>query len=65
MPPDLKEGKSQQKNEMVARKPFCVTLTKADYDQFASWDTSIVDKYLPPALDMLTLHGLADTVVPP
>ncbi|KDQ14982.1 hypothetical protein BOTBODRAFT_299924 [Botryobasidium botryosum FD-172 SS1] len=34
-------------------------------DEFASWDTSYLKTQVPPAVHVLTLHGLADKVVPP
>ena len=40
-------------------------LTQKDYDQFASIDTSIVWTQFPQDIDVLTLHGLKDEVVPP
>ena len=49
----------------VARKPFLSRLTQADYDAFASVDTSRAWTRFPAHVDVLTLHGLRDAVVPP
>ncbi|KAH9891612.1 ectomycorrhiza-regulated esterase [Cubamyces lactineus] len=50
---------------VVARKPFETKIYREDYDQFASVDTSIVWDQFPAHIDVLTLHGLKDAVVPP
>ena len=49
----------------VARKPFLSRLTQADYDAFASVDTARAWTRFPAHVDVLTLHGLRDAVVPP
>ncbi|KAF9816927.1 hypothetical protein IEO21_03801 [Rhodonia placenta] len=49
----------------VARKPFYARVTVQDHDQFASGDSSIVWEKFPQSIDVLTMHGLKDTVVPP
>ncbi|PIL22565.1 hypothetical protein GSI_15254 [Ganoderma sinense ZZ0214-1] len=49
----------------VARKPFVARARKEDYDAFASIDTSIAWTQFPAHIDVLSLHGLRDTVVPP
>ena len=40
-------------------------LYQKDYDQFAAVDTPVVWTQFPAHIDVLTLHGLKDTVVPP
>ncbi|KAI0768977.1 alpha/beta-hydrolase [Trametes elegans] len=49
----------------VARKPIAIKVTRADYDEFASIDTSIVWDQFPAHIDVLTIQGLKDAVVPP
>nr|VWP01728.1 CBFD_NFYB_HMF domain-containing protein [Ganoderma boninense] len=49
----------------VARKPFVAQVRKEDYEAFASIDTSIAWTQFPAHIDVLSLHGLRDTVVPP
>ncbi|KAI0632087.1 alpha/beta-hydrolase [Trametes polyzona] len=50
---------------IVARKPFVGRITRADYDEFANVDTSVAWEQFPSHVDVLTLHGLKDAVVPP
>ncbi|KAI0822246.1 alpha/beta-hydrolase [Trametes gibbosa] len=50
---------------VVARKPFVGKLTRAHYEEFANTDTSVVWDQFPANVDVLTLHGLKDAVVPP
>ncbi|OJT13969.1 hypothetical protein TRAPUB_9453 [Trametes pubescens] len=40
-------------------------ITRDDYEEFASVDTSVVWDQFPARVDVLTLHGLKDAVVPP
>ncbi|KAI1789589.1 ectomycorrhiza-regulated esterase [Ganoderma leucocontextum] len=54
-----------EQRAMVARKPFVVRVRKEDYEAFASVDTSIVWTQFPAHIDVLTLQGLRDAVVPP
>ncbi|EIW59500.1 alpha/beta-hydrolase [Trametes versicolor FP-101664 SS1] len=49
----------------VARKPFVSKVTREDYEEFANVDTSVVWDQFPTHVDVLTLHGLKDAVVPP
>ncbi|KAF8269387.1 ectomycorrhiza-regulated esterase [Lactarius quietus] len=49
----------------VAGKPVVARITAEDLREFASWDTSLVWKYFPSATDVLTVHGMADEIVPP
>ncbi|KAI0670857.1 alpha/beta-hydrolase [Trametes maxima] len=49
----------------VARKPFVGKVTREDYDEFASVNTSVAWDQFPSHTDVLTLHGLLDAVVPP
>lgn len=49
----------------VARKQATFKIYPADLEQFTKYDTSIVWDHFPPAVDVLTLHGLSDNVVPP
>lgn len=49
----------------VAGRTVVTRVTAEDLRAFASWDTSIVWKSFPSATDVLTVHGMADTVVPP
>ncbi|KAI0335937.1 alpha/beta-hydrolase [Cubamyces sp. BRFM 1775] len=69
---DLEQNQAQLKSQgyvlrkaVVARKPFETKIYREDYDQFASVDTSIVWDQFPAHIDVLTLHGLKDAVVPP
>lgn len=48
----------------VARKPVTARIYLSDLQTFMSWDTSIVWDQFPPHVDVLTLHGLGDEVVP-
>ena len=71
-PDDLEAHKSElaehgyiSRRATVARKPFLSRLTQADYDAFASVDTSRAWTRFPAHVDVLTLHGLRDAVVPP
>ncbi|OBZ71622.1 hypothetical protein A0H81_08340 [Grifola frondosa] len=54
-----------ERKAIVARKPFVGRVTLEDYAEFARNDTSIVWSRFPATVDVLSLHGLADTVVPP
>jgi len=49
----------------VAGKTMVKRVTVEDLREFASWDTSLVWKYFPSDTDVLTIHGMADKVVPP
>ncbi|KAL0960945.1 hypothetical protein HGRIS_005949 [Hohenbuehelia grisea] len=49
----------------VARKSITARIHPKDVEAFASWDTSIVWDQFPSSVDVLSLHGLADTTVPP
>ncbi|EPT05208.1 hypothetical protein FOMPIDRAFT_1045269, partial [Fomitopsis schrenkii] len=49
----------------VARQPVSLKVTVDDHHQFARQDTSILWERFPPGVDVLTLHGMKDTVVPP
>ncbi|KAI0265547.1 ectomycorrhiza-regulated esterase [Gloeopeniophorella convolvens] len=49
----------------VARKEYVIRLTDDDLHRFASWDTSVVSKSFPPNVHVLTIHGMADKLVPP
>jgi len=49
----------------VAGKKITVDIYPEDIEQFTKWDTSIVWDHFPPTVDVLTLHGLSDQVVPP
>ncbi|KAH9854650.1 alpha/beta-hydrolase [Lenzites betulinus] len=50
---------------VVARKPFVGKMTRAHYEEFASTDTTVVLDQFPASIDVLTLHGFQDAVVPP
>ncbi|KAH9936277.1 ectomycorrhiza-regulated esterase [Fomitopsis serialis] len=50
---------------VVARQPVSMKVTIQDHHEFASLDTSIVWDRFPAAIDVLTIHGLKDAVVPP
>ncbi|KAI9058270.1 alpha/beta-hydrolase [Trametes sanguinea] len=50
---------------VVARKPVERKVYRQDYDEFASVNISIVWDQFPAHIDVLTLHGLKDAVVPP
>lgn len=49
----------------VARKQVTVRIFPDDLEQFINWNASIVKDRFPPTVDVLTVHGLADTIVPP
>ncbi|KAI9450219.1 Alpha/Beta hydrolase protein [Lactarius psammicola] len=49
----------------VAGRTVVTRITAEDLRAFASWDTSIVWKYFPSDIDVLTIHGMADKLVPP
>jgi len=49
----------------VARRPVVIRITAEDLREFATCDTSIIWKHFPSATDVLTIHGMADKVVPP
>ncbi|KAG6919610.1 hypothetical protein DXG01_003474 [Tephrocybe rancida] len=49
----------------VARKPVTVKIFPDDLETFTNWDSSIVWGEFPPSVDVLTIHGLSDTTVPP
>lgn len=52
-------------NVTVARKQIAARIYPHDVENFCSWDTSFVWDQFPKETDVLTLHGLADTTVPP
>ncbi|KAG6816995.1 hypothetical protein H0H87_000890 [Tephrocybe sp. NHM501043] len=49
----------------VARKSTTVKIFPDDLEAFVKWDTSFVWTKFPPNVDVLTLHGLSDSTVPP
>ncbi|GJE97189.1 alpha/beta hydrolase [Phanerochaete sordida] len=49
----------------VARQPFAQKVTKADMEEFARFDTSLVWDRFPQRADVLSMHGLQDQTVPP
>ena len=49
----------------VAGKHIIGKITTEGIDAFASWDNSYIEEAFPKAVDVLTIHGLADEVVPP
>jgi hypothetical protein len=49
----------------VAGKSVIGKVYPEDIDAFASWDNSYIEDAFPKAVDVLTLHGLADEVVTP
>ncbi|KAI6114315.1 hypothetical protein F5141DRAFT_1105832 [Pisolithus sp. B1] len=48
----------------VAHKQLLQRVYPKDLKEFASWDTGIVWDNFPPTINVLTVHGLADGVVP-
>jgi len=50
---------------VVARKPFSARVTVEDHHEFARIDSSIFWDRFPASVDVLTMHGLKDAVVPP
>ncbi|KAF8192177.1 ectomycorrhiza-regulated esterase [Pholiota molesta] len=52
-------------NVTVARQKIVAKITPEDLQTFVNWDTSFVWDQFPPAIDVLTLHGLSDKTVPP
>jgi len=49
----------------VAGRTIVTRITAEGLRAYASWDTSIVWSSFPSATDVLTVHGMADKVVPP
>ncbi|KAJ7062341.1 Alpha/Beta hydrolase protein [Mycena amicta] len=49
----------------VARKPVTVRLWPSDLEDFVRWDTSYIWDQFPARIHALTIHGLADQIVPP
>jgi len=49
----------------VAGRHTVTRITAEDLREFASWDVSIIWRDFPSATDVLTVHGMADKVVPP
>ncbi|KAG6879335.1 hypothetical protein C0992_003469 [Termitomyces sp. T32_za158] len=49
----------------VAKKRVTVKIFPEDLENTTKWDTSIVWDQFPQNIDVLTLHGLADSTVPP
>ena len=49
----------------VARQPVTFRIHADDFKTFAEWDTSFVWSQFPSAADVLSIHGLADNIVPP
>lgn len=62
---ELDETGKYVDSAVVARKQISVTVTKADLDVFATFDSSYVWDRFPVSTDVLTLHGMQDRVVPP
>jgi len=52
-------------NIVVARKAIAARIYPKDLETFSSWDTSIVWDSFPQNTDVLSVHGLADKIVPP
>jgi len=52
-------------NVRVAGKPVTGRIYPKDVEKFTTWDTSFVRDLFPSKIDVLTIHGLADNVVPP
>ncbi|KZT73816.1 alpha/beta-hydrolase [Daedalea quercina L-15889] len=50
---------------IVARQPVGMRVTVQDHHEFASIDTSVLWDRFPATVDVLTMHGLKDAVVPP
>lgn len=48
----------------VARKPVVGRIDLPSLEDFCSFDTSIVWDEFPPHVDVLTIHGTADKMVP-
>lgn len=49
----------------VARKPFVGKVTNEHLHEFATFDSSLVWEHFPQSTHVLSMHGLADPVVPP
>ncbi|KAM6490864.1 hypothetical protein JOM56_013658 [Amanita muscaria] len=49
----------------VARKPVTFRIYLNDFERFANWDTAFVWHKFPSTTDVLTVHGMSDTTVPP
>jgi len=49
----------------VARRPVVQRIYPHDLEEFSRWDTSMVWDSFPAHIDVLTVHGLADKIVPP
>ncbi|KAI6129710.1 ectomycorrhiza-regulated esterase [Pisolithus croceorrhizus] len=48
----------------VTREQVLQRVFPKDLEEFARWDTDIVRDNFPPTINVLTVHGLADDVVP-
>lgn len=49
----------------VAGQPVTAVIRRSDMDEFATFDSSRVWNHFPPGAHVLSIHGLADTAVPP
>lgn len=60
------EGRCVQFNGLHDdRVIFSLRITKADIEEFATFDSSLVWKLFPDATHVLSMHGLQDKTVPP
>ncbi|KAI0354928.1 ectomycorrhiza-regulated esterase [Trametes cingulata] len=69
---DLEKNKEEMERQgyitrtaTVARKPYVGKVYREDYDEFARVNTAIAWDQFPQHIDVLTLHGLKDEIVPP
>ncbi|KIJ54913.1 hypothetical protein M422DRAFT_24793 [Sphaerobolus stellatus SS14] len=63
--PKIEEQGFYEWKVIVARKEKIGKIFAGDVERFASWDTSYVWDQFPQDTHALTVHGLADDVVPP
>jgi len=49
---------------VVARKAVAQKVYLHDLEEFSRWNSGIVWDNFPPSIDVLTIHGLADRIVP-
>jgi len=52
-------------NVTVAKRQISAKITPDDLQKFVDWDTSFVLGEFPCTTDVLTMHGLSDSTVPP
>jgi len=62
--PFRKQGYGEWKVKVAGRQVVGKVYPQ-DLEEFASWDNSYIEDAFPKAVDVLTVHGLADETVTP